>query len=101
MRLSGRNELRNDSINEIGCWKKVEQNFGKNFAEERSLFRSKPANAIKENRHSLHRLHQKLGIGVDVHAFEVVVVVGAAAVVVHSVHASEEKLEGGNDDHGV
>ena len=94
MRLSGRDELANDPIDDVCRRKEIEQNSGQDVAQKSGLFGSESSNAVKENRHPLHGLHQQLGVGVH-RGFSV------SVVRVHGVHAGQEKLKSRNDDDRV
>lgn len=91
VRLSGRDELRDDPVDDVGRGEEVEQDLREDLAKQGSLVRTQASNAVEEDGHPLHGLHQQLRVGVEVAA-----VVVAAVVVAHGVHARQEELEGRN-----
>lgn len=90
MGLSWRDELRYDPVDDVGRGEEVEQDLGQDLAEQRGLIRAETTNAVEEDGHPLHGLHQQLRVRVQVAAL-----VDAAVVVGHGVHAGQEELESG------
>ncbi|TRY67653.1 hypothetical protein TCAL_05861, partial [Tigriopus californicus] len=91
MRLSRRHKFAYHAIDDIGRRKEVAQNLRKNGAQQTGLRCSSPSNAIKEDRHLLHGLHESLRV-LDAARRRFDRYVGACG----AVHADQEQLNSGD-----